>query len=463
MTSDPRVLIGTSKTSPFQIVAVGLCVFIAAIDGFDTLCIAYTAPSISRDWALGPASLGVVLSAALAGMALGSFLITPIADKIGRRPIILVSLSILSIGMLLCAFTRDVTELAAARAFTGLGIGSTLANINVLVAEYSSDKRREFAISLMTVGYPIGATLGGAISIYLIANFGWRSVFGFGSLVGVVLIPLAVVWLPESIQFLLARRPSNALQRINRILQRMGHSPVGELPAVASQEATKTSVFWILRQPHLTPTVATCLAYFCTMTTVYFLLNWTPKLLTELGFSVSAGISSSLLMNLAGIVGCLIFGSYAQTVGVRLLAAIFIVGLFAAATWFGMISGGTTLLTVATVLIGFCLFTVVTALYVLTPSSFPAELRSTGTGVAMSVGRIGAFIGPLVGGALIAQGWPRASYCIVMAVPVLLSVGCIRWMGAHTADKDQVTPAAARSREGGGNREVARNSLSQRA
>jgi MFS family permease len=181
------------------------------------------------------------------------------------------------------------------------------------------------------------------------------------------------------------------------------------------------------------------------MITVYFFLNWTPKLLTELGFSISAGISSSLLMNLAGVVGCLMYGSYAQVVGARLLAGIFIAGLFAAATWFGMISGGSTLLTVATVFMGFCLFTVVTALYVLTPSSFPAALRSTGTGVAMSVGRIGAFAGPLIAGALIAQGWPRASYCVAMAVPALLSVVCLRWMGLQTVPESKFPSVASRS------------------
>jgi benzoate transport len=446
--SDPKALINTSKMSSFQITAVGLCVFIAALDGFDTLCVAYTAPSISRDWSLGPASLGVVLSAALGGMAIGSFLITPMADKIGRRPIILISLAILAIGMLLCAFSRNVVELAAARAPTGLGIGSMLANLSVLVAEYASDKRRDFAVSLMTIGYPIGATLGGAISIYLIANFGWRSVFGFGALVAIVLTPLALIWLPESIQFLIACRPPDALQKINRILKRMGHTPIDDLPVAGLHEGTGTAVLRILRPPHLIPALATCLAYFCTMITVYFFLNWTPKLLTELGFSISAGISSSLLMNLAGIAGCLIYGSCAHVIGARPLAAVFIVGLFAAATWFGMISGGATLLTAATAFLGFCLFTVVTALYVLTPSTFPTQLRSTGTGVAMSVGRIGAFTGPLLAGALIAQGWPRADYCLVMALPALLTVLCIKWMGSRPDMKDQVMAVGSRPIEG---------------
>jgi benzoate transport len=449
MALNPKTVISASKMSPFQIIAIGLCGLIVALDGFDTLCIAYTAPSISRDWALGPASLGVVLSAALGGMALGSFFITPIADKIGRRPIILVSLTILVIGMLLCAFARDVTELALARALTGLGIGSMLASLNVLVVEYSSDQRRDLAVSLMTIGYPIGATIGGAVSIYLIGQFGWRSVFCFGSLVAVLIAPMAVFLLPESIEFLLVRRPANAHQKINRILRRMGQAPISELPAVSSQETVPTNVLGILRRPYLTPTLATCIAYFWIMITVYFFLNWTPKLLTEFGFSISAGISNSLLMNLAGIAGCLVYGAYANVVGARRLATIFVVGLFVAATWFGMISGEIAILTVATVFMGFCLFTVVTALYVLTPPTFPTQLRSTGTGVAMSVGRIGAFAGPLVAGALIAQGWSRASYCITMALPALLSVLCIRGMGSHAAADDTFAPAAHQPMEGG--------------
>ena len=428
MAVDPRATISSSRMSRYQIIAVALCVLLAGLDGFDTLCIAYTAPAISREWGLTPASFGIVLSAALAGMGVGSIAISPFADKIGRRRISLLSLLVLVVGMLLCAFSRDVAELAAARAFTGLGIGSTLANLNVLVAEYSSDKRREFAISLMTIGYPVGAALGGAISIYLISAFGWRSVFAFGSFVALLLIPLAVVWLPELVQFLIVRRPAKALIAVNRILSRMGHAPVNELPQVAP-EHTATSALQIVRPPYLGATVAICIAYLCAMSTVYFLLSWTPKILTELGFSISAGISGSLLMNLAGVIGCLVFGAYARKVGVRVLAAVFIGGLSIATVWFGLIAPGSALLLVSTAFIGFCLFTAVTALYVLTPPSFPTELRATGTGLAMAIGRIGAFAGPLLAGLLIGQGWSRLSYCLAMGAPALVAVICVRWMG----------------------------------
>jgi benzoate transport len=442
MTTDPRVAIKSGDMTPFQVIVVTLCVVIAALDGFDTLCIAYTAPSIAHDWSLGPASLGVVFSAGLVGMGLGCAFIVPIADKIGRRPIMLLALIIMAVGMLASAFAHNITELALWRVVTGIGIGTALASVNVIVAEYSSDKRRDLAVSLMTIGYPLGATIGGAVSIYLIDAYGWRSVYIFGSIVAIVLIPAALAWLPESIEFLVAGRPRNALETVNRIMTRMGHSPVQSLPATPISEGAP--LFAIFRQPQLTSAVASAVTYFCVMFTVYFLLSWTPKLLTQLGFSIASGISGSLLMNLAGIVGCLLYGFYATQAGARNLAAIFTVGLFVATVNFGFISRDPVLLVSSTIFIGFCLFTVVTTLYVVTVVAIPPALRSTGIGFAMSVGRIGAFLGPFVGGLLIADGWTREAYCFVMALPTLLAAISLYWVG--TAKTTGTTFSAELSR-----------------
>jgi predicted MFS family arabinose efflux permease len=211
----------------------------------------------------------------------------------------------------------------------------------------------------------------------------------------------------------------------------MGHARIPSLPAASAFDGDNAPLLAIFRGPQLTSAIASAVTYCCVMFTVYFLLSWTPKLLTELGFSVASGISSSLLMNMAGIIGCLFYGLYATQIGSRTLAAIFTVGLFVATVAFGFTSRDPIPLVSATIFIGFCLFTVVTTLYVVTVSAFPPTLRSTGVGFAMSVGRIGAFLGPFVGGLLIAKGWTRDVYCILMAFPTLLAAISLYWIGTE--------------------------------
>jgi MFS family permease len=374
---------------------------------------------------LNPAALGVLFSAGLAGMGFGALLIAPLGDRIGRRPTVLLCLCILLVGMLTSAFTRSLGELAALRFFTGLGIGGVLANINVVVAEYASARRRDLCIALMSVGYPIGATLGGVAAVYLIQIGGWRSVFLFGGLVAVLLIPVTILQLPESIAFLLARRPKGALERVNRVLARLGRAPMTALPSIlpAAEMKRQQSIFAIFHPPFLAST--TGFLHFSVMATCYFLLSWTPKLLTDLGLSVSGGISGSLLMNIGGTVGCILYGIYAPQLGVRRLAVFFMIGLGAMTLAFGVLPAHASLLLIAALALGFFLHTSITVLYVVVPMVFPAAVRATGTGFSMSLGRVGAVIGPLLAGWLMAAGFDRPVYFSILAVPVLLAVACL--------------------------------------
>jgi len=411
----------------FQIGIVALCVAIAGLDGFDVLVVAFTAPAIAREWSLNPAALGGLFSAGLAGMGFGALLIAPLGDKLGRRPAVLLCLGILLLGMLTSAFAGSLGELAALRFFTGLGIGGMLANINVIVAEYASARRRDLCIALMSVGYPIGATLGGVAAVYLMQVWGWRSVYTFGGLVALLLIPATLFQLPESIAFLLARRPAGALERVNQVLAQLGRQPLLALPmALPSAEAKRQqSVLAIFHPPFLGSTLATSFLYFSVMATCYFLLSWTPKLLTDLGLSVSGGISGSLLMNIGGTAGCILYGFYASRFGVRRLAVLFMLGLSAMTLVFGVLPADATVLLVAALALGFCLHTSITVLYVVVPTVFPAAVRATGTGFSMSMGRVGAVTGPLLAGWLMSAGFGRPVYFAALAVPMLLAVACL--------------------------------------
>ncbi|WP_207486019.1 MFS transporter [Arenibaculum pallidiluteum] len=451
--ADPRIAVREGDMTGFQVVVVTLCILICALDGFDVLVIAFTAATIAHDFGLNPTDLGILFSAGLAGMGLGALFIGPLGDKLGRRATVLICLAILCVGMLASAAARNLVELALLRLFTGLGIGGVLANINIVVAEYASNRRRNLAISLMSLGYPIGATLGGAFSVYLIAAFGWRSVFVFGGLVALVLVPAVIRFMPESLDYLIARRPAGALEKVNAVLARMGRAPIAALPVPSrAEDAPDAGLLSVFRAPHAARTLAVCVAYFCVMMTCYFFLSWTPKVLTEQGLSVSGGISGSMVMNIGGVVGCLIFGFYARGLGTRRLAAAFMVGLFVAAAAFGMVPATTAALLAGTLAIGFCLYASINAMYAVVPQVFPATVRTTATGLAMSVGRLGAVAGPAAAGILMSAGWSRPAYCLALGLPMLVAAASLYWIRAYEAAPAAATgplmpPGAAASRK----------------
>lgn len=415
--------------SRFQIQVVALAFVMAGLDGFDVLVAAYTAPPIAQAWRLGSTQIGTLLSAGLLGMGLGAIAFGTLSDQRGRRPAILWCLGILCVGMLGSATSTNLIHLSAWRVFTGLGIGGMLANINILVGEFSSQRRRHLAVVIMSVGYPIGATLGGFAAVYLIKQFGWPTVYIFGAVVALILMPVALKTIPESIVFLVVRRPQNALVTLNRILSRIGHAAITELPTpVTNAQPSGLTVFAIFKRPYHIGTLAGSVFYFSVMTTAYFLLSWLPRVMTSLGFTVSIGIAASLLLNIGGVIGCLIYGFLAARLGGRRLAIVFLLGLGVTTTLFGHLPVHATVLLIDATAIGFCLHTSIAALYALVPFSFPAAIRTTGTGFAMSIGRLGAVTGPFVAGLLMAAGTSRSSLFAALAIPMLAAAVCVYWI-----------------------------------
>lgn len=427
MNEDVRTVVQEGHMSAFQIVAVTICMAINMLDGFDVLAIAFTGPLIAKEWALSPTELGTLFSAGLAGMTLGSLVISPFADTLGRRPLVLFGLVVISVGMAGSSMMDALWPLIGLRFFTGLGIGTLLSSINTIVAEYSSQRRRDFAVAFMSVGYPIGATLGGIIAIYLITEFGWRSVFVFGAVLSALIVPVVIVRLPESVEFLLHKRPADALARINRLLRKMGRSELAQLPesGPASVVAVKT-VTGIFDRAFVTRTLLVCTSYFMIMLSLYFLLNWTPKVLVDQGLSVQLGISGAVLMNAGGVIGGLLFGYFAGIFGLRELSSVFMVLLFVSVVVFGFAKFDLAVMAALVAIIGFFLIGIIASLYALVAAIYPPQVRNTGTGLAIGIGRFGAIAGPYLGGVLIAAGWSRPAYCTALVLPALLAAFLVR-------------------------------------
>ena len=192
-----------SPMTRFQVSTIAIALALIILDGIDVAVMAYAAPVLSREWDLDGVTLGLLLSASLFGMAAGSIFLTPLADKIGRRPLTILALSLASVGMILSIFATGPTELMIVRIITGLGVGGMMANLIVLVSEYCSNKHRGPILGVYSAGYPIGATIGGLIAGPLMPVFGWRSVFVVGAVLTVTLLLISIRALPESLDFLL--------------------------------------------------------------------------------------------------------------------------------------------------------------------------------------------------------------------------------------------------------------------
>lgn len=411
----------TSPMSRLQIRAVAVAIALMLIDGMDVAVAAYAAPALSTSWSLDPVTLGFLLSSGLVGMAAGSLFLTPFSDKIGRRRMMLVALVLVSAGMVLSVFAVDVIQLMAFRILAGLGIGGMIANLNVYVSEYSSDKRRGSIFGLYTAGFAIGATLGGFIAGPLIPQFGWRSVFVVGAAASVVM--LAVTWrfLPESLDYLISKRPQNALSQLNTILVQMSRPALVELPELPQNEQTQKGIKSLLSGRMAAQTLLLWLGYGLMIAAYYFASTWTPKLIATSSGDDSLGVTMGLMVNFGGIIGCFIFSILAVFLRSRHLLLGSLTASALIYVLFGMAFNQTSLAIIIGALLGVVTSANVAGFYATTPSLFPAALRGTGVGWMVGIGRLVSIISPILVGYLLAGGWKAENIFMLFGLPLIIS------------------------------------------
>jgi benzoate transport len=402
----------------FQWGVIALCFLINMLDGFDVLVMAFTAASIATDWGLSGIHLGYLLSAGLVGMAIGSLFIAPWADRFGRRPLILLCVGIAGLGMLASSRATSPEMLGVLRLITGLGIGGILASSYVVAGEYANKKWRGLAISLQSTAYALGATIGGIIAAQIIPSMGWRSVFFYGGVTTLLILPILALWLPESLAFLLSRQPRNALKRINTLLQRVAVACVDQLPE-ARQDARKPlreSFAELFSPALLRSTLLIWMAFFLVMFGFYFVMSWTPRLLVSAGLSNQQGITGGVMLNIGGILGTSLIGLLASRFRLsRVLMAYLLINAVLLAV-FVQFTAVPNLAFALVLLIGIFVNGCVAGLYALTPTIYNATQRVTGLGWGIGIGRAGAILSPLVAGRLIDAQWQPADLYLLFAL-----------------------------------------------
>jgi len=440
---DPREIIDLEVMTAAQICVVIMTVLLNAMDGFDVLSIAFASPGIANEWHIQQGALGIVLSMELIGMALGSVFVGGVADKIGRRPTILGCLLVMAAGMVGATTASSAVVLSAWRVFTGLGIGGMLSGTNAVVAEFSNRKWRSFCISMMVIGYPLGGTFGGMFASRLLVNYNWRSVFYFGATATGILLPLVFFLVPESIHWLTRKQPAGALKRVNASLSKLGHSTVSAMPEIQTTEQKK-SIGDIFSLGLLPVTVIMTVAYFFHMTTFYFILKWTPKIVTSMSFPPSSAGGILTWANLGGAIGGALFGVLTARFGLKPLSIV-IIGLNAiAVTIFGRTPADLGTMAWLAGLAGFFGNAGVSGLYSLIAYGFPTHVRATGTGFVIGIGRGGAVLSPIIAGYLLQSGATLPTVGMIMGAGSAVAAVTLIFLKAETGRPVEATTKTAK-------------------
>ncbi len=425
LTSDVRKSINTGKMNSFQVQTVLLCTFINMLDGFDVLVMSFAASSVAAEWGLSPVDLGFLLSSGLIGMALGSVSLGSMADSLGRRKLINLCLIIISVGMLASAFSRSQPQLLFLRFLTGLGIGGMLATLTTLVSEFSNDERRGLCIGVLQSGYPLGALLGGFISVSLIEQFGWRSLFLFGGSVSLLLLPIVIWKLPESLDFLLPRLDSKDKLRASKILEKLNLTMAENTEGAPQIEAGSNWRKCFNPESTKRNTLLIWASYFLLMYSFYFVVSWTPKLLVDSGLTTSQGISAGVYLQTGGLLGAIAIGLLGARIKVAALTAFFFLCGVVSMLCYGL--GDLPLLALMALsgVMGFFLIGAMIGLYTIAPALYPFSVRVTGVGLAIGVGRLGAIAAPLVGGLVLNVGFSNGVVYALFAVPLVLAAASV--------------------------------------
>ena len=404
----------------FQIQTVLICTLINMLDGFDVLVMSFAAASVSSEWTLSPYQLGILLSAGLFGMAIGSISLGALADRLGRKRLVNICLVIITAGMFASAYSENQEQLLAFRFVTGIGIGGMLATLTTLVSEYSNESSRGLCIGFLQSGYPLGALLGGIVSVYLIDSFGWRSLFIFGGSLSLIMLPFVFWKLPESLDFLLLRGNQANKSKIQQILTKL-QIETSEFLHTTEENEKKADWISLFSSDSKANTLYLWTCYFLLMFSFYFVVSWTPKLLVDAGLTTGQGISAGVYLQAGGLVGAISLGLLGYKFKVPILTSVFFCCGVAAMLFYGFVELSLVSLMLVAAVMGFFLIGAMIGLYTIAPSVYPANVRVSGVGLAIGIGRIGAIVAPLAGGIILNSGYSTDEIFVIFSIPLILA------------------------------------------
>jgi AAHS family 4-hydroxybenzoate transporter-like MFS transporter len=415
----------------FQILVLALCLIVMIIDGFDAQAVGFVAPLISMEWAVPKASFSAVFAAGLLGMALGALLFGALADRFGRK--IILVLCLLAFGTLTIgkAFASSTLALTVLQLLAGLGIGGAMPNAIALVSEYAPVKRRSLMIAVATAGYSVGASGAGFLTARLAAAYGWQATFLVGGIAALAMVPALVALLPESIRFMALSGAQHS--KLISILRKIDPRLPAQLDLTLTSSEHQFADFpvaHLFREGRSGMTVLLWLAVLMDLLVIYYMTSWLPVTIHGVGgISVEDAAIAAALFSAAGVAGAPVVGQLMDRFGpVRMLALSFVLASVCIA-FIGSTAVSHAALRITVFLAGFFSVGAHVGLSALAGELYPTFMRATGVGWALGVGRFGSLISPVLGGLLLAWQWQVTSIFLAVALPALLAALCVLLVG----------------------------------
>ncbi|HEX4501761.1 MAG TPA: MFS transporter [Scandinavium sp.] len=444
-TTDIQAFINDNPFTKYQWLILVLCFTTVAMDGFDTAIIGYIASDLVQEWGVQKSALGPVMSAALVGLAVGALTAGPMADRIGRKKVLILSILVFGGFSLLTAAATSLNQLTLLRFLTGLGLGAAMPNAATLMSEYAPERRRALLVNLMFVGFPIGSSLGGFISAWLIPQYGWQSVLILGGVMPLVLAVVLIFLLPESVRYLVAKNKSPS--QVATILRRIAPLPAkadfvlheaGNMPG-------KSALGVIFSPRYALGTVMLCLTYFMGLLIFYLLTSWLPLLIRETGATMSQASIVTALFPLGGGIGVLVLGALMDKFNPNKVVAVgwLLTGVFVCLVGFS--TSSLVLMGVMVFIAGSIMNGAQSSMPALAAGFYPTQGRATGVAWMLGIGRFGGILGAFSGVFLMQAQLSFETIFMLLAIPALLSASALMVKYAMTKPN---------SRPGNGSREA---------
>jgi AAHS family benzoate transporter-like MFS transporter len=412
---DVHQIIDNAPFTRFHWMVMALCALLLIFDGYDLFIYGVVLPVIMKEWGLTPMEAGALGSYALFGMMFGALGFGTLADKIGRKKGIAICFALFSSATIINGFASNPTEFGICRFLAGLGCGGLMPNAVALMNEYAPKRLRSTLVAVMFSGYSVGGMLSAGVGIYMLPRFGWESMF-FAAAIPLLLLPLILWLLPESVGFLVRQgRQKEARAILRRIEPGQLGSADDEL-VMTDSKGKGVAVLELFRDGRAVRTLSIWVAFFCCLLMVYALSSWLPKLMANAGYSLGSSLSFLLALNFGGMAGAILGG----WLGDRFNLVKVMVAFFVAAALSISLLGFNSPTPLLYLLIGVAGATTIGTqilLYACAAQFYGLSIRSTGLGWASGIGRNGAIVGPLLGGALMGINLPLQLNFMAFAVP----------------------------------------------
>lgn len=422
-TLDVQAFINAQPLSRYQWRVVILCFLIVFLDGLDTAAMGFIAPALSVEWGIDRASLGPVMSAALIGMVFGALGSGPLADRFGRKVVLVVAVFLFGLFSLLSAYSSNLDQLLVLRLLTGLGLGAAMPNATTLLSEYTPERLKSLLVTSMFCGFNLGMACGGFVSAKLIPAMGWHSLLMLGGILPLTLTVVLMIWLPESARFLVVR--NLGAERIRKVLAPISPEEVNaakdfsvpEQKTVRSRNVLKV----VFSGNYSAGTLLLWLTYFMGLVIVYLLTSWLPTLMRDSGASMEQSAFIGALFQFGGVLSAVGVGWAMDKYNPHKVigCAYFLAGIFA---WLvGQSLGNVAVLATLVLLAGMCINGAQSAMPSLAARFYPTQGRATGVSWMLGIGRFGAILGAWAGATLLGLGWNFEQVLTALVVPAALA------------------------------------------